>query len=197
MAKPPLGHTRPASVKVVIAGGFGAGKTTLVTAVSDIDVITTETRITTASKETDDLALVPGKQSTTVAMDFGRVDLESGIHLYLFGTPGQRRFWFMWTQIAQGALGAVVLADPRRLADCFSAVDFFEHHRLPYIVVINPFDGANAYTVEQLRTALAVSPEVPVVVCDARSRPGARDVLIRLVEYLIEQRLAGRQLVAA
>jgi uncharacterized protein len=171
-------------VKILISGGFGVGKTTMVAAVSEIPPISTESHLTEAGAGVDDASLVPGKQATTVAMDFGRITIDEQVAVYLFGTPGQRRFWFMWDRLARGALGAVVLVDVRRLVDSFSPIDYFEQVRLPYAVVVNQFDGAPDYPAVDLREALAVGPRVPVLACDARHREGAKRVLIALVEHV-------------
>ncbi|GID10303.1 ATP-binding protein [Actinocatenispora rupis] len=180
----------PYAIKILIAGGFGAGKTTMVGSVSEIEPLRTEEVITAESVGIDDLAGVEEKTTTTVAMDFGRITLNDGLVLYLFGTPGQDRFWFMWDELSLGAVGAVVLADTRRLADCFPSIDYFEQRGTPFIVAVNCFDGAKQYRTEDVRIALDLDDHVPVLLCDARKRESSKSVLITLVEYVL-QRFSG------
>ncbi|UKY48642.1 GTP-binding protein [Streptomyces inhibens] len=176
----------PVTLKILVAGGFGVGKTTLVGAVSEIKPLRTEERLTEAGRPVDDLDGVEAKTTTTVAMDFGRITVNDHLVLYLFGTPGQDRFWFLWDELALGALGAVVLADTRRLADSFAAIDYFERRGLPFTVAVNCFDGADRYPPESVREALDLDPQVPVMLCDARHKDSARDVLISVVEHAMQ-----------
>jgi signal recognition particle receptor subunit beta len=182
----PAGDVPLHTLKILVAGGFGVGKTTLVGAVSEVRPLRTEEVLTDAGTGVDDLRGVERKATTTVAMDFGRLTFSGGIRLYLFGTPGQERFWFMWDRIAYGAVGAVVLVDTRRLAAGFSSIDFFEQRRIPFVVAANRFDGARRYTVEEIRHAVDVDPHVPVLLCDVRHPDDAKGVLITLVEHAVQ-----------
>ncbi|MGW8376108.1 ATP/GTP-binding protein [Streptomyces sp. ODS28] len=187
----------PVTLKILVAGGFGVGKTTLVGAVSEIKPLRTEEQLTEASRPFDDTQGVESKSTTTVAMDFGRITLREDLVLYLFGTPGQDRFWFLWDELAQGALGAVVLVDTRRLEDSFAAVDYFERRGIPFTIAVNVFEGSQEYGPDAVREALDLDPAVPVMLCDARGRESARDVLISVVEHAMrrgaEQRGGGRE----
>ena len=181
----------PTAVKLLVAGGFGVGKTTFVGSVSEIEPLTTEELITEASAGLDDLDGLANKTTTTVAFDFGRITLSQSLVLYLFGTPGQDRFWFMWNELSAGALGAVVLADTRRLEACFGAVDFFERRDIKFVVAVNEFDGAFRYEPDEVRAALELKPHVPVTLCDARSPRSATSVLVCLIQHLLESTLSS------
>src|SRR5438045_7000883 len=175
----------PVAVKILVAGGFGVGKTTLVGSVSDVRPLRTAESLTQESVGVDDISGVERKTTTTVAMDFGRITISDDLVLYLFGTPGQDRFWFVWDELAIGAIGAVVLADTRRLADCFPSVDYFERRGTPFIVAVNCFEGACWYEPDEVRLALDLDPHVPLLLCDARQRESGKQALIALVEHVL------------
>jgi uncharacterized protein len=183
----------PATAKILIAGGFGVGKTTLVGAISEVRPLSTEEVLSDRGIGIDDTSGADRKTTTTVAMDFGRITFRADLTLYLFGTPGQERFWFMWDELAYGAVGAVVLADTRRLADCFAAVDYFEQCATPFLVAVNCFDGAPSYQPEDVQIALDLDPGTPVVLCDARQRDSVKKVLIALVRHAIAKSGANPQ----
>jgi signal recognition particle receptor subunit beta len=196
MAFAPSDHASDAGLtahKILIAGGFGAGKTTLVSAISEVRPLLTEEPLSTASVGRDSLAGLPDKKTTTVALDFGRITISESLVLYLFGVPGQERFWFMWDELAYGALGAVVLADVRRLDDCFPSVNYFETRELPFVVAVNCFDDAPRYDLAEIRLALDLDDDVPLVLCDARDQSSVKETLIRLVESIAAGGTAAAQ----
>ncbi|WBB80176.1 ATP/GTP-binding protein [Micromonospora sp. WMMD882] len=184
--------TVPTAIKILIAGGFGVGKTTMVGAVSETRPLRTEEVLTESGVGIDDLSGVEDKATTTVAMDFGRITISDDLVLYLFGTPGQDRFWFVWDELALGAIGAVVLADTRRLADCFPSIDYFEGRGTPFVVAVNCFEGARQYRLDEVQAALNLDPDVPVLLCDARQRESSKEVLITLLEHAMKSRDARR-----
>ncbi|GAA3856441.1 ATP/GTP-binding protein [Saccharothrix violaceirubra] len=177
----------PTPVKIVVAGGFGTGKTTMVNSVSEIPPLHTEELLTEAGVGVDDVVGLETKETTTVALDFGRITINPEVVLYLFGTPGQNRFWFMWDELAYGAIGAVILVDTRRLDSSFPSIDFFERRGIPFIIAVNCFEGAHRYRAEEVRRALDLDEGIPMVLCDVRDRESAKNVLVSLIQHTMDR----------